>query len=97
MVFIPDVKTHTAYMVGEVKFYSFKSVSPELEWTVKSDQILLIFEDIPSQYTKFSVSFFAQNAGILQPIDSRLVKEIQANAGVIRDVNVMRRFLNRLV
>ena len=35
MVFIPDVKTHTDHMVGEVKFYSFKSVSPELECTVK--------------------------------------------------------------
>ena len=31
MVFIPDVKTHTDHMVGEVKFYSFKSASPELE------------------------------------------------------------------
>ena len=31
MVFIPDVKTHTGHMVGEVKSYSFKCVSPELE------------------------------------------------------------------
>ena len=31
MVFIPDVKTHTGHVVGEVKFYSFKNVSPELE------------------------------------------------------------------
>ena len=30
-VFIPDVKTHTDNMVGEIKFYSFKGVSPELE------------------------------------------------------------------
>ena len=31
MVFIPDVKTHTGHMVGELKFYCFKCVSPELE------------------------------------------------------------------
>ena len=32
MVFIPDVRTHTGNnKVGEVKFDSFKSVSPELE------------------------------------------------------------------
>ena len=31
MVFIPDVKTHTGHVVGEVKFYSFKNVSSELE------------------------------------------------------------------
>ena len=30
MVFIPDVKNHTGHMVGAVKFYSFKCVSPEL-------------------------------------------------------------------
>ena len=45
----------------------------------------------------FPVFFFAHNAGILQPIDSRLVKEILANIGVIRDVHEMRRCLNRLV
>ena len=33
----------------------------------------------------------------MQPIDSRLVKEIHANAGVIQDVHEMRRCLNRLV
>ena len=33
----------------------------------------------------------------MQPIDSCLVKEIHANAGVIRDVHEMRRCLNRLV
>ena len=58
MVFIPDVKTHTGHMVGEVKFYSFKSASPELEWTVKGNQILLLFKDIPSQYTKFFCFLF---------------------------------------
>ena len=30
-VFISDVKTHTGHMVEVVKFYPFKSVSPELE------------------------------------------------------------------
>ena len=59
MVFIPDVKTHTGHMVGEVKFYSFKCVSPELEWTVKSNQILFLFKDIASQYTKFSCFLFS--------------------------------------
>ena len=96
-MFIPDVKTHTGHMVVEAKFYSFKSVSPKLEWTVKSNQTLFLFKDIPSQLQSFRVFFFAQNADILQPIDSRLVKEIHANAGVIRDVHEMRRCLNRLV
>ena len=49
MVFFPDVKTHAGHMVGEVKFYSFKSASPELERTVKSNQMLFLFKDIPSQ------------------------------------------------
>ena len=87
MMFIPDVKTHTGHMVVETKFYSFKSVSPKLEWTVKSNQTLFLFKDIPSQLQSFRVFFFAQNADILQPIDSRLVKEIHANAGVIRNVH----------
>ena len=34
---------------------------------------------------------------LLQPIGSRLVKEIHANAGVILDAHKMRRCLNRLV
>ena len=59
MVFIPDVKAHTDHVVGEVKFYSFKSVSPELECTVKSNQILFLFKEIPSQYTKFSCFLFS--------------------------------------
>ena len=49
MVFFPDVKTHAGHMVGEVKFYSFKSASPELERTVKSNQMLFLFKDILSQ------------------------------------------------
>ena len=31
MVFIPDVKTHTGYMVGKVKSRSFESVFPQLQ------------------------------------------------------------------
>ena len=31
MVFIPDVKTDTSHIAGDVKFYSFKSVSLELK------------------------------------------------------------------
>ena len=58
MVFIPDVETHTGHMVGEVKFYSFKCVSPELERTVKSNQILFLFKDIASQHTKFLCFLF---------------------------------------
>ena len=49
MVFFPDVKTHAGHMVGEVKFYSFKSASPELERTVKSNQMLFLFKDILRQ------------------------------------------------
>ena len=40
------------------------------------------------------VSFSAQNPGILQPIDSHLVKKIQANAGVFGNVHKMCRCLN---
>ena len=43
------------------------------------------------------VCFSAQNPGILQPIDSHLVKEIQANAGVFGNVHKMCRCLNWLV
>ena len=60
MVFIPDVKTHTGHMFGEVKFYSFKCVSPQLKWTVKSNQILFLFKDIASQYTKYLCFLFPQ-------------------------------------
>ena len=58
-VFIPDVKTHTDHMVGEIKFYSFKGVSPQLECTVKSNQILFLFKDIASQYTKLLCFLFS--------------------------------------
>ena len=42
------------------------------------------------------VFLFAQNAGILQAMDSSFVKEIHGSADVIRDVREMSRCLNRL-
>ena len=33
----------------------------------------------------------------MQPIDKRLIQEIHVNAGIIRDVHEMQRYLNRVV
>ena len=63
----------------------------------KSNHILFFSRIQLVSIQNVCVFFFPQNAGILQPIDSRLVKEIHANAGVICDVHEMRRCLNRLV